>query len=171
MWQFLKVTNETFSEKGITIPLPAQATIIIEERLEKGIQAQADIFGEHMKEVQKAGHINRWLAAFMMSSILLNPQLIIYSAVFGKTALIVMIVTCFLCDILAGLLIWIFYRKKELFDFTGFDESKNRGTDPNILFALFEKFVAQCESYQAILPVWNYIFGIVSEGCAFRYYN
>lgn len=82
-----------------------------------------------------------------------------------------MIVTCFLCDILAGLLIWIFYRKKELFDFTGFDESKNRDTDPNILFALFEKFVAQCESYQAILPVWNYIFGIVSEGCAFRYYN
>lgn len=51
MWQFLKITNETFSEKGITIPLPAQATIIIEERLEKGIQAQADIFGEHMKEV------------------------------------------------------------------------------------------------------------------------
>ena len=35
----------------------------MENRLEKGAQAQADIFGAHMKEVWKAGHINRWLAA------------------------------------------------------------------------------------------------------------
>lgn len=35
----------------------------MEERLEKGAQAQAEIFGEHMKEAWKSGHINRWLAA------------------------------------------------------------------------------------------------------------
>ena len=29
----------------------------------KGIETQAEIFGEHMKEAGKAGHINRWLAA------------------------------------------------------------------------------------------------------------
>ena len=35
----------------------------MEDRLEKGVQAQSDIFGDHMKEAWKAGHINRWLAA------------------------------------------------------------------------------------------------------------
>ncbi len=62
MWQFLRVTNEIFSEKEIALPLPSQATTTMEERLEKGAQAQAEIFGEHMKEAWKAGHINRWLA-------------------------------------------------------------------------------------------------------------
>ena len=45
-----------------------------------------------------------WLAAFMMASILLNPQLIIYSAALGPTALAVRIVCCFLCGCGAGLL-------------------------------------------------------------------
>lgn len=62
MWQFLNVTNEIFTEKEIALPLPSQATTTMEERLEKGAQAQAEIFGEHMKEAWKAGHINRWLA-------------------------------------------------------------------------------------------------------------
>lgn len=36
-----------------------------------------------------------WLAAFMMSSILLNPQLIIYSMALGPTALVVRVLSCF----------------------------------------------------------------------------
>ena len=32
------------------------------DRLEKGVEAQTAIFGEHMKEAWKKGHINRWLA-------------------------------------------------------------------------------------------------------------
>lgn len=63
MWPFLKVTNEVFFEKKIALPLPSQATVTMEERLEKGAQAQAEIFGDHMKEAWKSGHINRWLAA------------------------------------------------------------------------------------------------------------
>ena len=47
------------------------------------------------------------LAAFMMSSVLLNPQLIIYSAALGQTALAVRIVSCFLCGSLAGVLVRI----------------------------------------------------------------
>ena len=35
----------------------------MENRLEKGAQAQAAIFGPQMLEAWKAGHINRWLAA------------------------------------------------------------------------------------------------------------
>ncbi|MDP4189076.1 MAG: permease, partial [Bacteroidota bacterium] len=45
-----------------------------------------------------------WLAAFMMSSILLNPQLILYSAALGSTAFIIRIVSCIICGIAAGLL-------------------------------------------------------------------
>lgn len=63
MLPFLSRTNEVFSQKGIELPLPAQATTTLENRLEKGAEAQAEIFGEHMKEAWKAGHINRWLAA------------------------------------------------------------------------------------------------------------
>lgn len=81
----------------------------------------------------KSGMGDDWLAAFMMSSILLNPQLIIYSAALGQTALIVRIVTCFLCGIVAGLLIRIFYKGKPFFDFNGFEEPKSRDTDPNLL--------------------------------------
>ncbi len=49
-----------------------------------------------------------WLAAFMMSSILLNPQLIIYSAALGQTVLIVRIVSCFLCGSFAGILVRVY---------------------------------------------------------------
>lgn len=60
---FLEKTNKIFTEQGIKLPLESQATTIMENRLEKGIQAQVDIFGGNMKEAWKAGHINRWLAA------------------------------------------------------------------------------------------------------------
>jgi uncharacterized membrane protein YraQ (UPF0718 family) len=78
------------------------------------------------------------LAAFMMSSILLNPQLLFYSAALGKTLLLVRLISCFLCGISAGLLVRFFLKGKKLFDFSGFGESKNNDTDPN-LFLRFLK--------------------------------
>jgi len=76
-----------------------------------------------------------YLAAFMMSSILLNPQLIFYSGALGQTALIIRCVSCFLCGCAAGWLIRLFYSGKgrSFFDFTGFHEGKSRDTDPNML--------------------------------------
>lgn len=88
----------------------------------------------------KSGIKDDWLAAFMMSSILLNPQLIIYSAALGQTALIVRIASCFLCGIAAGLLIHIFYRNKPFFKFSGFDEPKSRDTHPNIFLRFLKNF-------------------------------
>lgn len=81
----------------------------------------------------KMGMRDDLLAAFMMSSILLNPQLIIYSTALGSTALAVRIISCFLCGIAAGLLVRFFYKDKPFFNFSGFDGPKNRDTDPNIL--------------------------------------
>ncbi len=63
MLPFLNVTNEIFVEQGVRLPLDGQAMTNLDNRLEKGIEAQAEIFGEHMKEAWRAGHINRWLAA------------------------------------------------------------------------------------------------------------
>ena len=59
---FLDAVNDILKRRGIALPLEGQATTTMEDRLEKGAQAQADIFGEHMKEAWKSGHINRWLA-------------------------------------------------------------------------------------------------------------
>ena len=59
---FINITNEILEARGVALPLENQATTTLEDRLEKGIQAQVDIFGEHMNEAWKAGHINRWLA-------------------------------------------------------------------------------------------------------------
>ena len=81
-----------------------------------------------------------WLASFMMASILLNPQLIIYSAALGTTALAVRIVSCFFCGIAAGLLVYLFYKGKPFFNFSGFAEPKNRDTDPNLLLRLLKNF-------------------------------
>lgn len=80
---------------------------------------------------RKRGMREDWLAAFMMASILLNPQLIIYSASLGMTALVVRIVTCFLCGCFAGLLLFLFYRDKDFFDFEGFEELASHDTHPN----------------------------------------
>lgn len=65
---FLKAVNEVLESRGIKLPLERQATTTMENRLEKGIQAQIDIFGEEMADFYKSGpeesrHINHWLAA------------------------------------------------------------------------------------------------------------
>ncbi len=66
-----------------------------------GIASPLCMYGMIPIEVSfsRSGIKDDWLAAFMMSSILLNPQLIIYSAALGQTALIVRIPSCFLCGI------------------------------------------------------------------------
>lgn len=79
-----------------------------------------------------------WLAAFMMSSILLNPQLLIYSAALGRTAFIIRFVSCLICGILAGLCVRFFFLNKNFFNFSGFAEPANRDTDPNMLIRLLK---------------------------------
>ena len=86
----------------------------------------------------KSGIKDDWLAAFMMSSILLNPQLIIYSTALGVTVLAIRIVSCFLCGVLAGVLVRCFYKGKTFFDFKGFEEPKSRDIDPNVFVRLLK---------------------------------
>ena len=86
----------------------------------------------------ESGMEDDWLAAFMMSSILLNPQLILYSMALGQTALVIRILSSFLCGVAAGLLIRTFCRHKGFFNFSGFSGPKNRDTDPNPLLRLLK---------------------------------
>lgn len=79
-----------------------------------------------------------WLASFMMSSILLNPQLLIYSAALGKTAFIVRLLSCFLCGITAGVCIRLIFGNRKFFDFSGFSESSSRDIDPNPVLRLLK---------------------------------
>ena len=81
-----------------------------------------------------------WLAAFMMSSILLNPQLIIYSAALGPAMLAIRIASCFICGIAAGLCVHIFYTRKgkTYLNFSGFAEPTNRDVDPNPLMRMLK---------------------------------
>lgn len=132
----------------------------------------------------RSGIRDDWLAAFMMSSILLNPQLIIYSTALGGTALTVRIASCFLCGIAAGFMIRIFYKDKPFFSFTGFDEPHNHDTDPNLIMrflknvgrnikatgplfligillsALFQRYVPS-ESFAALFGEANEGFGVL----------
>ena len=86
----------------------------------------------------RQGMQDDWLAAFMMSSILLNPQLMLYSTALGGQALAVRLVTCIFCGILAGLLVHFLWGKKAFFRFDGFAPGPGRDTDPN-LFLRFLK--------------------------------
>ena len=79
-----------------------------------------------------------WLAAFMMSSILLNPQLLIFSAALGKTAFIIRLVSSIIMGIVGGLLVRYFYQGKPFFNFNGFEQCKSRDTEPNIIFRLLK---------------------------------
>lgn len=79
-----------------------------------------------------------WLAAFMMSSILLNPQLLIYSASLGQAAFLVRLLSASVCGIVAGLLVRFFFRENGFFRFDGFGPPGNRDTDPNIALRLLK---------------------------------
>ena len=81
----------------------------------------------------QGGMRDDWLAAFMMSSILLNPQLIVYSAALGGTVLAVRILTCLVCGVAAGLLVRLWYRERAFFDFSGFSPAASRDIHRNPL--------------------------------------
>ena len=113
---------------------------------------------------RRQGMREDWLAAFMMASILLNPQLIIYSAALGPTALAVRIVSCFLSGLAAGLLVFLFFRNRDFFDFSGFEERAGHDTHPNMFI-------------RYLLNVWRnvkatgmyFLFGILLSAIFQRY--
>ena len=107
-----------------------------------------------------------WLAAFMMSSVLLNPQLIIYSAALGPALVAIRIVSCFLCGIAAGLCVHFFYTRKNnsYFNFKGFSENGSRDTDPNMLLRLLKNIL---RNVKVTLPY--FLIGVLLSALFQRY--
>jgi uncharacterized membrane protein YraQ (UPF0718 family) len=95
-----------------------------------------------------------WIAAFMMGSVLLNPQLLFYSAALGAPALVIRFTSCFLCGVAAGIAVRFFFRKKSFFNFSSFAAPANsagdctsptaapasRDTDPNLFLRFIKNF-------------------------------
>lgn len=79
-----------------------------------------------------------WIAAFMMSSVLLNPQLFFYSFALGKQMAILRLIVCFLGGIFAGILVRIFFKEKSFYQFNEFNMPTNRDTDPNPIIRLIK---------------------------------
>ena len=104
----------------------------------------------------KSGMKEDWLAAFMMSSILLNPQLLIYSAALGNTALLIRLNVSILGGVLAGLLIRFLCKSKNFFNFNGFDERKSRDTDPNMFMRLLKNIGRNIKA-----TGWYFLLGII----------
>ena len=86
------------------------------------------------------GMPQEWIASFVMSSILLNPQLLFYSAALGLPLLLIRIVTCFVLGLAAGIFIKLFYKNKPFFRFSKFENMANRDTDPNPFIRYLKNF-------------------------------
>jgi len=86
------------------------------------------------------GMPQEWIASFVMSSILLNPQLLFYSAALGFPLLVIRFTVCFILGIMAGIFIRLLFKNKPFFNFTGFENMANRDTDPNPLLRFLKNF-------------------------------
>jgi len=84
----------------------------------------------------RSGMRQDWIAAFMMSSILLNPQLFLFSFALGTDMAFLRLFVSVFGGCIAGLLVRIFYRKKSFYKFDDFALPTNRDTDPNIAVRL-----------------------------------
>lgn len=113
---------------------------------------------------RKQGMREDWLAAFMMASILLNPQLIVYSAALGPAALTVRIFSCFLCGFAAGLLVFIFCHRNDFFSFERFDEQIGHDTHPNLLIRFLLNFLRNVKATGLY-----FLFGILLSALFQRY--
>ncbi len=131
---------------GITSPLCMYGTIPI-----------AASFSKH-------GMRHDWLAAFMMSSVLLNPQLIMYSTALGGTALAIRIISCTLCGIIAGIVVHIFYKDKPFFNFDGFEPRASHDTNPN----LFLRFLFNLGRNIKATALW-FLLGVLLSALFQRY--
>ena len=123
---------------GVFVVFPASLLGIVSPLCLFGtIPLVASISGKGMDEDTdfQAG-----IAAFMMSSILLNPQILFYTAALGHAALIVRFITCFLCGAAAGICVRYFLNGKSFFNFSSFREPVNRDTDPSVPLRLLKNF-------------------------------
>jgi uncharacterized membrane protein YraQ (UPF0718 family) len=72
------------------------------------------------------------LAAFMITSILINPNLLVFSFVLGAYVAIIRLLCCLGAGIAAGLLVRVFFKNKNLFNFEGFEDKTRSRKSPTL---------------------------------------
>ncbi|MCL2043600.1 MAG: permease [Treponema sp.] len=119
---------------GIASPLCMYGTIpIVASFAAKGMS-------DDSPSPESASSFDGQIAAFMVSSVLLNPQILFYTAALGVPMLIIRFVSCFVCGILAGICVRLFFRNKRFFNFKVFEQIANRDTDPNLLVRFLKNY-------------------------------
>ena len=86
----------------------------------------------------KKGMREDWVVSFMVCSILLNPQLIIYTGALGPAVTVLRVACGLLCGLAAGVLVRVLYRDKPFFKLAAFEKMASRDTDPNIVLRLLK---------------------------------
>ena len=125
---------------GIASPLCMYGTIPIAASFaQKGNKEKSPSI-EGAQSIDGTPSIDGALAAFMMSSILLNPQLMFYTAALGHLALALRFILSLLCGITAGVLVKLFFEGKNFFNFSGFEAPRNRDTDKNLFLRFIKNF-------------------------------
>jgi len=89
------------------------------------------------------------LAAFMVSSILINPNLFIYSFALGAPIALIRLLLCLVAGTIAGLLVYLFFREKTFFKFDGFGDKPRPSKSPTyrILLADMHRAVIKTAPY------------------------
>lgn len=89
----------------------------------------------------KSGMKEEWIASFMMSSVLLNPQLLFYSLALGNQIALLRLILSFFGGCIAGLCIAIFYKKEKFYTFTDFEVPEDKDTDMNLFKRLIKNII------------------------------
>jgi len=113
------------SARGLGLPQICAASLL-------GIASPLCMFGTVpvIAALGKKGLPQYLLAAFMISSVLLNPNLLMLTLVLGRNLVLARLVCCFLAGVLAGLLARLLFKGKEIFSLERFsaDDRVNKKT-------------------------------------------
>lgn len=96
------------------------------------------------------------IAAFMISSILINPNLFIITFSLGVPIALMRLFLCVFAGILAGWLVKLFFKNKPIFDFNSFEDRKKSSSDARTIIVLLK------DMHRAVVKTTPYfLLGIV----------
>lgn len=124
-----------------------------------------------------------WLTSFMVCSILLNPQLCVYTLALGVPLTLLRFAVCFLAGVVAGVAVRFCFRRGSFYQIAHFESQASRDIDPNIIVRLLKNMgrafritapyfaagIVLTALYQTFVPVsmaknifsWNPGFGVL----------
>jgi uncharacterized membrane protein YraQ (UPF0718 family) len=98
------------------------------------------------------------LAAFMVSSILLNPNLLLFSFALGVPIVLFRLFSCIAAGFTAGILAKIFFKDRNLFDFKSFAEHQCKYNEKKRFFKDIHKSITITAPYLLIGIVGTALF-------------